>query len=172
MKKALQDIYFYNARALAAELRNGSVTEYRAVKHMIAAIILGGVGFEIPISASPVETNSSIFQFVSYIVFFIITAIISYYGVWLTYQVNIKGDNKDYFLRFAVLTLPVGIQLLVLFLWVGLALVVLSFALMSTLGAVGAYLMMLSFYIAAVAFIFMFFTRMRTYIAMASGLNE
>jgi magnesium-transporting ATPase (P-type) len=172
MKKALKDIYFYNARALASELNNDSVTEYRAVKHMVAAIILGGIGFEIPISVSPEETNSSIFQFGSYVVFFIITAIISYYGVWLTYQVNKKGDGKDYFLRFSVLTLPVGIQLFVLFLWVGLALVVLSFALLSTLGAVGAYLMMLLFYVVAIAFIIMFFTRMRTYIAIASGANE
>jgi len=172
MKKALQDIYFYNARALAAELSNGSVTEYRAVKHMIAAIILGGVGFEIPISVSPEETNTSILQFGLYIVLFIITAVISYYGVWLTYQVNKKGDGKDYFLRFSALTLPVGIQLLVLFLWVGFALAILSFALLSTLGTVGAYLMMLSFYVAAIVFIIMFFTRMRTYIAIAAGAKE
>ena len=172
MNTALRDIYFYNARALATELRDGSISEHRAVKHMIAAIIIGGIGFEIPITVTPEETNTGIFQFISFILMFVITGVISYYGVWLTQQVNNKGDGKDYFLRFAVLTLPVGVQLLILFLWVGLAIAVLSFALLSTLGAAGVILTFLIFYLAAIVFVIMFFARMRNYIAIAAGVNE
>ena len=57
--KALADIYFYNAMGLATELRNGTVSEARAVKHLIASIILGGVGFEVPVSIEFQETGVS-----------------------------------------------------------------------------------------------------------------
>lgn len=113
MNEALKDIYFYNAKALAVELRNGTVSEHKAVKHMIAAIILGGIGFEIPISIDPGESSPGIFHAISFVMFFVISGVISFYGVWLTYQVNNKGDGDDYFLRFSALTLPFGIQLLV-----------------------------------------------------------
>jgi|AZIC01.1.fsa_nt_gi hypothetical protein len=172
MNKALKDIYFYNANALAIELKNGTLSEHRAVKHMIAAIILGGIGFEIPISVDPGESNPGIFHVLSFIIFFIISGFISFYGVWLTHQVNSKGDGNDYFLRFTVLALPIGIQLLVLFLWIGLALIVLSFALLAALEGIGAILMVLIFYLVAIAFLAMFFIRMRNYIAIAAGLSE
>ena len=169
--KALADIYFYNAMGLATELRNGTVSEARAVKHLIASIILGGVGFEIPVSVEFQATTSGLGQLISYLAIFIITGVISYYGVWLTHQVNGKGDGKEYFLRFAALTLPIGIQLVVLFLGVGLLLVLLAMALTSTLGEWGAYLTEAGFYLAVIAFTAMFFIRMRRYIGVASGFN-
>ena len=172
MKEALKDIYFYNARALAKELRDGSVTEYRAVKHMVATIVLSGIGFEIPITAEVSDSSSGVGHFIAFIIFFIITAIISYYGTWLTYQTNHKGDGKDYFMRFTALSLPVGIQLVVTFLWVGLALGALSAALISALDGAGIIAMSLLFYIAAMVFVALFFIRMRKYIAIAAGVND
>jgi len=172
MKNALKDIYFYNAARLANDLKNGVISEYRAVKHLIATMVIGGIGFEIPISVAPSESYTSLARFAIYIVMFIITGIISYYGVWLTYQVNNKGDGKDFFLRFAALTLPIGIQLLVLFLWVGLALAVLGFSFGSLLGVAGWYVIFFITFLTAIAFTAMFFIRMRNYIAIASGLNE
>ena len=172
MNKALKDIYFYNARALAKELRGGSVSEYRAVKHMIATIVLAGIGFEIPITADIADSESGAIHFLFFIIFFIITAIISYYGSWLTYQVNCKGDGKDYFMRFTALSLPVGIQLVVTFIWVGLALGAVSAALISALDGAGVIVMSILFYVAAIAFVALFFIRMRKYIAIAAGINE
>lgn len=166
---ALADIYFYNAEGLAAELREGTVSETRAVKHLVATIILGGVSFDVPVAVDFEVSTSGFGYFVSYAALFIITGVISYYGVWLTHQVNGKGDGKDYFLRFAALTLPIGIQLVILFIGVGLLLVFLSMALTSAMGEWGIYLTTAAFYLAAIAFITMFFLRMRRYIGVASG---
>ncbi len=168
----LKDIYFYNALALANELKNGTFTEYRAIKQMIVSIIIGGVGFSVPITVEFQESNIGLVKILSLIFSFIITGIISYYGVWLTYQVNNKGDSKDYFLRFVALSLPVGIQLLVVFLGIAVALVLLGMALITALGASGAYLMQAMFFIAIILFTVMFFTRMRRYFAIASGTSE
>ena len=166
----LNDIYFYNALALANELKNGTFTEYRAIKQMIASIILGGVGFSVPISVEFQESGLGLAATLSFIFSFIITAIISYYGVWLTYQVNNKGDAKDYFLRFVSLSLPVGIQLVVIFLGVSVILMFLTMALVSATGAVGAYVYFVLFAMILILFTAMFFARMRRYIAVAAGL--
>jgi hypothetical protein len=170
--KALRDIYFFNAMGLATELRNGTISEARAVKHLIAGIIIGGVGFEVPISVEFQESISGFSRLASYAVIFVIAGVISYYGVWLTHQVNSRGDGEDYFLRFAALALPVGIQLVVLFFAVGLILVILAILLTLQLGVFGAYLAEASFYLAIIAFTAMFFLRMRKYIAVASGVDE
>lgn len=168
----LEDIYFYNAMGLASELKAGTVSEARAIKHLIAGIILGGIGFEIPISVKFEETISGFSHLLAGLSVFMITGLISYYGVWLSHQVNDKGDGKDFFLRFATLGLPVAIQLVVLFLGVGLLLVVATIALTSMVGVFGAYLAVAGFYIASIVFVAMFFLRMRKYIAIASGADE
>ncbi len=169
--KTLADIYFFNAMGLATDLRNGLVSETRAIKHLIASIILGGVGFEVPISIEFHESASGVGQITGYVLMFIITGVISYYGVWLTHQVNRKGDGKEYFLRFAALTLPVGIQLVVRFIIVGLLLALLAIPLTTALGEWGVYLVQAGFYLAAIIFTAMFFLRMRKYIGVASGVD-
>ena len=167
--KSIADIYFYNAMGLAAELKDGTVSEFRALKHLIASIILGGIGFDVPVSVNLKEAASGFWHSIGYLAVFIITGIISYYGVLLTYQVNSKGDGKDYFLRFSALALPVGIQLVILFLGIGLLLVLLTAALTSQFGMSGAYFAEVGFYLATIAFTAMFFLRMRKYIGVAAG---
>ena len=167
----LKDIYFYNALALANELKNNTFSEHRAIKQMIAAIILGGIGFSVPITINFQESNIDLVAKFILIFEFIITGIISYYGVWLTYQVNCKGDAKDYFLRFTVLTLPIGIQLALIFLGVMLVIVFLGVELSDALGAIGAHLTQALYFTTTLVFVAMFFTRMRRYIAIASGAN-
>ena len=168
----LKDIYFYNALALANELKNDTFSEYRAIKHMIVSIILGGIGFSVPISVEFQESSIEFIETLSFILSYIITGIISYYGVWLTYQVNNKGDSKDYFLRFVSLSLPIGIQLMVIFTGITVILVFLSIALTTAIGSSGAYLSSILFFIVIILFTIMFFSRMRRYIAIATGLNE
>ncbi len=168
----LKDIYFYNALALANELKNGTFSEYRAIKHLIVSFIIGGIGFTIPISVEFQDENMGFVETLTYLTSFIITGIISYYGVWLTYQVNSKGDSKDYFLRFVSLSLPVGIQLMVVFLGIALILMFLTMALVSSLGAGGAYIYFVLYMTLTIIFTSMFFARMRRYIAIATGVNE
>jgi len=167
--KSLQDIYFINATALATDIRNGAVSENRAVKHLIASLVLGGTGFTIPISVEAVETTTSNYNVVSLVLSFIIIGVITYYGVWLTQQVNSKGDGKDFFMRFAALSLPIGIQLSVLFLGVGICLLLVTGFLAGALGMTGFHIGQISFYVAGVIFAGLFFLRMRVYIALASG---
>jgi len=168
---SLKDIYFYNATGLANELKQDTFSQYRAIKHLIASLVLFGIGFEIPLSIDFSESNISAAQFIIKIVLFIIAGVISYYGAWLVYQVNEKGDGKDFFLRFTVLSLPVGIQLTVVFLWIGLIFVLVAKALTSTIGIYGMYITLVGVSIAVPAFMIMYFLRLRKYMAIASGAH-
>lgn len=170
--KALKDIYFYNARALALELKENAVTEHRAVKHIIAAVVISGIGFDVPIAIDHGGPSSGIFHLLLSVIVYIVSGVISFYGVWLTYQANSKGDGRDYFMRLATLSLPVGIQLLVLFVGIGLVISVLSITIFSLMGKSGAFLTTVIFYISVFAFLVMYFFRLRNYIAIAAGLNE
>jgi hypothetical protein len=171
--KTLTGIYFYNAMGLAKELRDKTISQTRAVKHMIMSIILGGIGFQIPISVTfEKRTEYIVFHLFSVTSVFIIIAVISYYGVWLTHQVNGKGDGQDYFVRFAALSLPIGMQLVLLFLAIGLLIVLLAMFLVTQLGAIATYIIVVIFSLARIAFTAMFFLRMRNYIAVASGYSE
>ncbi|HHJ35822.1 MAG TPA: hypothetical protein ENJ87_08640 [Gammaproteobacteria bacterium] len=172
MMKGLKDIYFYNANGLATELKDGSFSQYRAVKHLIASLVLFGIGFEIPVTIKFTESNINAAQLIVQIVLFIIAGVISYYGAWLVYQVNEKGDGKDFFMRFTVLSLPVAIQLIVIFLWVGLLFAVVAIALTSTIGILGAYLTLVGVFVAVPVFLILYFIRLRKYIAIAAGVNE
>ena len=169
---SLKDIYFYNAIGLAEELKQGTFSQHRAIKHLVASLVLFGIGFEIPVSVEFSESNLNATQTIGQIVLFIIAGIISYYGAWLVYQVNEKGDGKDFFMRFTVLSLPIGIQLIVVFLWVGLLFAVVATALTSTIGIYGAYLTLAGVFIAVPVFLILYFLRLRKYIAIASGISE
>lgn len=165
----LSDVYLLNAEALANELRSGAVSEGRAVKHVIVAIVLGGLGFDVPISVDWKGDVASGFRMGLALSTTLVGALVTYYGMWLTYQVNQKGDGKDFFLRFAVLSLPVGIYLALVFLIVGALLVGGIMILSVDGGIIGYYLGLASFAVASLAFAAMFFLRMRAYIAIASG---
>jgi len=170
--KGLKDIYFYNALALATELKEGTFSQHRAIKHLIASLVLFGIGFEIPVSVEFSDTNLNAAQIIGQITLFIVAGVISYYGAWLVYQVNEKGDGKDFFMRFTVLSLPVGIQLIVVFLWVGLIFAVVATALTSAIGVFGAYLTLVGVFIAVPVFLVLYFLRLRKYIAIAAGASE
>ncbi len=167
--KALANIYFYNAMALANELRNGTISESRALKHLVATLVLGGIGFEVPITVEFQKSSPGLGLYIANVALFIVTGVISYYGTWLTHQVNAKGDGKEFFLRFASLTLPVGIRLVVHFVIVGILLVMFAMVLTSGIGEWGMYISWTLLYIVVIVFTAMFFLRMRRYIGVASG---
>ena len=167
-----KDIYLIDAIALAKELRNGTFSEFRAIKHLIVGMILGGIGFKVPISVEWGKDSIDAADMLSGVIMFLLTGIITYYGVWLVHQVNGKGDGKDFFFRFAALTLPIGVRLSIIFLAVSLVLLVLAKALTTQLGANGSVVTQLLFYAATLAFTMMFFIRMRNYVAIAAGVGE
>lgn len=118
-----KDVYLWNARALANELHGGTLSEYRALKHFLVSVIIGGSYFYFPVGIEFVEPGIgfSYFLFES-VLFFIVTGVISYFGIWLCFQGNSKGDGKEFFLRMATLALPVLNKVLILGVFVGVPL--------------------------------------------------
>jgi uncharacterized membrane protein YidH (DUF202 family) len=170
------DIYFLDAKSLALELRTGTFSEHRAVKQAIAQLIISGGAssgiLQVGSSQGPAWSLGVLSLKVSA---FIVGGLITYLGMWLTYQVNRKGDGKDYFLRFAALSLPISVKLIVQYvLFCGLLLLaslLLASLSPSTFGFTVVYLpfaVLFGFYVLAM----MFYLRMRTYLAIVSGLDD
>ena len=82
------------------------------LKHFIVFSILFIGGVSIPIKYTT-ESTSSLGWFVL-VANFLTQAVIAYYGIWYTYQVNQKGDGRDYFYRFFSLALPISIWLAII----------------------------------------------------------
>ncbi len=165
----LKDIYFFNSQALVEELREGTFTEIRALKHLIVTAIIGRFAFEFPVEIGFSESEISIWQNVAGISLFIISGFITYYGLWLVYQANQKGDGKDFFLRLTSLILPIGFKLAVYFLIFGLALGFIAVALVSNLNTVGAIVSISILFVAVTAFYSLFYIQLRSHMALASG---
>ncbi len=170
------DIYFLDAKSLALELRNGTFSEHRALKHMIAQLIVtGGASsgiFQAGASGGPAWSLGALSLKLSA---FVVSGLIAYFGMWLTYQANGKGDGKDYFLRFAALSLPISLKLLIQYVplvaLLFLASILLTNRSPSTLGSAVVYFpyaVLLGFYVLTL----MFYLRMRTYLAIACGLDD
>jgi putative flippase GtrA len=138
-------------------------------------LILSGFSSSIALSfefekADRIVTDSSF-----HLVAFIVGGLFTYFGMLLTYQANSKGDGKDYFLRFAALSLPLGIQLFVMALVVVVLLVIasgLTFLLGPSLTTFVIYNLPIGILVAIWVCFVMFFLRMRKYLAIAAGLND
>ena len=170
------DMYLLDAKSLALELRNGTFSEHRAVKQAIAQLIVsGGASSGILQAGVSGEPALSMGVLSLKVLAFVVSGLIVYFGMWLTYQVNRKGDGKDFFLRFAALSLPIStkliIQYIALCVLLFLASTLLATRSISTFSFTVAYLpiaALLGFYVLTV----MFYLRMRTYLAIASGLDD
>ena len=170
--KFLKDIYFYDAKKLALELKEGTVSEYRGVKHFVAFAIIAGISLDIPLSATFEQSSSNLMWLFGFFVFYILGGVISYYGIWLCYQINNKGDGKDFFLRFSILSLPIGIQLTILFFGIGLIVLLFAIPLTKMFGIYGVYLSEVATYLLMLVMTSMFYFRMKNYIAIASKVDK
>lgn len=166
---ALREIYFFKANALAREIRQGNISEVLALNHFIVGIILSGIGYEVPLSVDFGRADLPTFVPFVEVIAFILVAIITYYGSWLAYQANRKGDGNDFFMRYAALSLPIGLQLVVAFFFVAITLVLVANIVSSTLGVVGGGLSLVLFYVMGLVFQCAFFLRLRACIYIASG---
>ena len=77
----IKDIYFLNANELAIKLNKGLVNDILALKHLIAFSILFRTGYEIPIELNIESESDSSSQWVTYILMWVFSAIINYYGL-------------------------------------------------------------------------------------------
>lgn len=164
-----REVYFFKADALASQIRIRAVTETIALKHLIVSSMLFGIGYEIPLSVGFSDSDLPLYDYLAKIVLFVLSAAIAYYGIWLCYQTNTKGDGKDFFLRFVALSLPVGLQLAVLFLAVALLLTALSQSLATQLGVLGGLLSNVLWYLASLTFQILFFYRIKYCMQVAAG---
>ena len=165
----LKDIYFLNTQALTEELKSGTFTEIRALKHLIISTIIGRFSFEFPVVIEFSESEISIWRNIFGILLFIVSGFITYYGLWLTYQANQKGDGKDFFLRLTSLILPIGFKLVIYFLLIGLVLGFIATLLVSSLNTVGMVVSVTLLFVATVVFYSFFYIQLRKNIAIISG---
>ena len=167
----LKGMYFYDAHGLAKELRNGTFSEQLAVNQMIAAFLLFGLTRGSPVSVEMTINGSAVMAAVYAGVLFVLAVAVLVYGVQKTYLANAEGDGKDYFLRFAALSLPVGVQVVLVFVVLGLVVVLLFASQVGSLGLQGR--LLAAFATAALfpLFLIMFFLRMRKYLRISSGAD-
>lgn len=166
------DIYFINVTKLIERLKSGSFGEAETLKHLIVVGIIGGIGINIPISVSFTNTEPNGYATFMEIALFIISGVITYYGYWLVYQANSKGDGKDFFLRIAALSLPVIVRLLIYAIVFGLLLFILSSILANSLDNGGISIISIAFSIFGTVIVAAYFFMMRNYIAEISAYKE
>ncbi len=105
----LSEIYFIDIKALAEKLHAGKVSEKVALWHFILQAVLLGSGLAIPIQLSNGNEDTNLLLEIST---FLSMAIIQAFGYSSLYNSNLKVDGKDFFLRYAALSLPASIHLL------------------------------------------------------------
>lgn len=115
----IKDIYFINVDELSKKIRSGEVDGIVMFKHFVFFNILFYSGFVIPVSIQKDEVTGLTWSML--VAMFIVEAIINYYGIWYTYQVNRKGDGKDYFERLFCIALPISVRLFLLTILVGVS---------------------------------------------------
>lgn len=164
----LREIYFVNANKLAEEFSKNAIPELLAFKHFLVGLILGGIGYEVPLSVEFTQAEVSWFRPMDSILVFLVIAVITYYGTWLVYQVNQKGDGRDFFMRYAALSLPIGVQLLIIYSFVSLVMVFVANSLAIGFGGGGSLLAISLFSIVGITFVVLYFVRMRACMEIAS----
>ncbi|TXR53843.1 hypothetical protein [Reinekea thalattae] len=123
-----KDIYFLNVSEISNRIRQGEFSQAMMLKQFILFSILFYSGFNLPIVLAGEPANSWLVWRMN-ILTIIVQAVIHYYGIWYTYQINAKGDGKDYLNRVFCLALPISIRLLFYILLVVIAIIVVFFLL-------------------------------------------
>jgi hypothetical protein len=166
---SIRDIYFIRADQMAEDFREGRIDEAIALKNMIAGLILFGLGYQVPISIGFEEIGNSNSKFLLDLLEYIFAAVIVYYGVWLAYQANGKGDGEGFFLRFTALSLPIGIQVTIVFFVLYMVFVSMTGLVQEPPGTLAKVVMLLGYYALGISFQCVFFLRMKYCLSIASG---
>jgi hypothetical protein len=168
----LKDIYFFDSAKLAEMLGNGSVSDILALKHLIVVTIIFGTGYIIPVEMVIVGADYDYSGGLIYSVGdWVLNAIISYYGLWMIYQANAKGDNKDFFKRFTALSLPVTIRLIVIMLPALFFIMLLRIEISNIISAETEIFNEVFWIVVIQVFVIYFYVLMRNSMRIASGSN-
>ena len=114
----IEEHYFINANALAVKLHQQEVSEDLAFKHLLVFSMLFASALVFPVAVSC--TQSDVFAFWYQCANFFAFALLQFWGMRLLYRTNKQGDGQAFFLRWAALSLPVGLQVWLISLLVGL----------------------------------------------------
>ena len=108
----LKDLHFLKSSELSEKLHRGEISDELAFKHLLAYSVLFAGYITVPVVVTCSADTDSGFRY--QILNFILSAGVQYWGMKLLYQTNSQGDGKDFFLRWAALSLPVGIQVVII----------------------------------------------------------
>ena len=111
-------IYFWNINSLIKDLRNGLVSEYEKMIYFVLTLLfqnnirpLGGIQTLKVIQNSMVIQNINISLMDS--AFSLLHLFIVLMGIFYCFQMNKKGDNKNFIERFICLTVPLAVRFFV-----------------------------------------------------------
>ena len=99
-------MYFWKVDALVADLKTGAVTQKDECLYILLIVLL--LSFATMMSGLK-DSPFHIYDLVD----LILTPLLNILGVLYCYQVNSKGDNRDFILRVCCLGLPVVSRILV-----------------------------------------------------------
>ena len=96
-------MHFINVKALANDLRYGTVDERESSKYLVGTLILQALA-TVNNGSGP-ETIPAAYRWGS----FLISALIIFFGVRACYRANKEGDDREFLKRFFCLALPIGL---------------------------------------------------------------
>jgi hypothetical protein len=104
-------IHWFDVTGLATKLRNDEVSKNDAFHHFLiySAIMASGAFF-------PIRANGELDEPLGWLPtlgLYFAAALVSIHGLRRTYLLNEAGDDRDYFLRLAALTLPVSLRVFI-----------------------------------------------------------
>lgn len=97
-------MYLWNTKALATELRDGTLTERERMKYYLLSVTLCAVAMEAPLYSSEPVTPA----FVATSIFSIIGTAV---GTYVTYRANRSGDDRDFIARSVCFFFPIGVRI-------------------------------------------------------------
>ena len=106
-----KNVYFLDSKTLALKLHRGEISEEIAFLHFLIYCILLASYIEFPVV---VKSLDNVVSWWYQILTTITMSLLQFWGMRLLYATNKKGDGHDFFMRWAVLSLPVGIKVLLL----------------------------------------------------------
>ncbi len=167
-----KDVYLINAKQASIALRDGSITEYQALKHLITTTVLVGANVSVPITFTMESEFSFSAFYVENLMYFLILAAVSYYGLLMCYQANSKGDGREFFVRLVTLGLPVMIRVAVFSALVFILLTMLLSLLLGNLGGISMPTFNSYQFLFIVAVNMSYFITLRKYVANSAGYTQ
>lgn len=98
-------MHLWNTKALATELRDGTLPERERMKYFLLFMTLLAAVGELPIySPEPVSP--------ALIATSVVSIVGTAAGIYFTYRANRSGDDRDFIARSVCLTFPIGIRVI------------------------------------------------------------